>query len=95
MSEQKLTSESPNGESFPLPAEEDYAGEFARLYERIADDEQVVLVPGFMREVGVDLQLMQADGLHPNAEGQRALAHRLVPTLAPLVESIAADGNPD
>lgn len=59
----------------------DYAGAFSAMYERVAGDEGVVLVPGFMREVGLDPKLMQPDGLHPTAEGQRRLADQLVPVL--------------
>ena len=59
----------------------DYAGAFADMYERLAADEGVVLVPGFVREIGFDPDLMQPDGLHPTAEGQRRLAERLLPAL--------------
>ena len=46
----------------------DYGGRFAALYERLAVDEGVRLVPGFVREVGSDPALLQPDGLHPTAE---------------------------
>jgi len=35
---------------------------------------RITLVPGFVREVGMDPELMQPDGLHPTAEGHRRLA---------------------
>jgi acyl-CoA thioesterase-1 len=56
-----------------------YTRGFAALYQRIADDLDVALVPGFVREVGLDPNLIQPDGLHPTAEGQRVLARSLVP----------------
>jgi acyl-CoA thioesterase-1 len=62
-----------------------YADGFAALYERIARDEGVDLVPGFVRAVGADPALLQPDGLHPTAEGQRRLAAKLVPSLAALL----------
>ena len=50
MPEQELTSVSPSGESFPLPAEDDYAGEFARLETLSAaarkSGQEVVVVMG-------------------------------------------------
>jgi acyl-CoA thioesterase-1 len=54
---------------------------FADMYARIASDEGAVLMPGFVREVGADPELMQPDGLHPTAKGHRRLAETLVPYL--------------
>jgi acyl-CoA thioesterase-1 len=62
-----------------------YATDFAALYERIARYEGITLVPGFVRAVGTDPALLQPDGLHPTAEGQRHLAASLVPHLEPLL----------
>jgi acyl-CoA thioesterase-1 len=54
------------------------------MYETIAADEGVLLVPGFVQELS-DPRLMQPDGLHPTAEGQRRLAERLFPYLEEVV----------
>jgi len=59
----------------------DYTTAFAALYPRIAEETGAVLVPGFVRELGADPTLLQPDGLHPTAEGQRRLAEALLPTL--------------
>ena len=64
-----------------------YTREFAELYERLAREKRVALVPRFIREVGVDPALMQPDGLHPTVEGHRRLAEQLVPALVPLLAS--------
>lgn len=63
----------------------DYGSRFADLYERVAAEEGVTLVPGFVREVGSDPALLQPDGLHPTAEGQRRLAETLLPHLEALL----------
>jgi acyl-CoA thioesterase-1 len=63
----------------------DYGGRFAALYERLAEEEGVTLVPGFVRELGADPSLLQADGLHPTAEGQRRLAESLLPHLEAVI----------
>jgi acyl-CoA thioesterase-1 len=68
----------------------DYAQAFAEIYPRIAREEGALLVPGFVREVGVDASLLQADGLHPTAEGQRRLADTLVPYLDSMLEQLEA-----
>ena len=69
------------GMDIPTSYGPEYAGAFAALYERVARDEGAMLVPGFVREVGADPALLQPDGLHPTAEGQRRLAAALLPTL--------------
>jgi acyl-CoA thioesterase-1 len=63
----------------------DYSRAFAEMYVRIADEEGATLVPGFIREVGMDPSLLQPDGLHPTAEGQRQLAEILVPYIEPVL----------
>ena len=62
-----------------------YGRGFAALYERVARDEGATLVPAFVRELASDPALLQPDGLHPTAEGQRRLAAELVPALAALL----------
>lgn len=57
----------------------DYASAFAEVYPRLATEEDAILVPGFVRELGQDPTLLQSDGLHPTAEGQRRLAEMLLP----------------
>lgn len=64
----------------------DYTMAFAELYPRIAEETGVVLVPGFVRDLGADPQLLQSDGLHPTAEGQKLLADALLPTLIEVLE---------
>jgi acyl-CoA thioesterase-1 len=69
------------GMDLPTNYGPDYTRGFADIYERVARDEGATLVPGFVREVGLDPNLLQPDGLHPTAEGQRRLATSLVPAL--------------
>ncbi len=63
----------------------DYGGAFAELYPRIAKEEQVELLPGFVRTVGTDPRLMMGDGLHPTAAGHRTLARSLVVAIEELL----------
>jgi acyl-CoA thioesterase-1 len=59
----------------------EYGGAFAALYPRVAEEEGATLVPGFVRDLVGDPSLLQPDGLHPTAEGQKRLAETLLPTL--------------
>lgn len=72
----------------------DYASGFADLYLRVADEEGALLIPGFVREVGADPTLLQPDGLHPTAEGQRLLARTLHPFLLEILESRVSSSKP-
>lgn len=65
----------------------DYATAFAEIYPRIAEEEGALLVPGFVRELGADPTLIQPDGLHPTAEGQRRLALVVLPVLIETLKS--------
>jgi acyl-CoA thioesterase-1 len=67
-----------------------YGGAFSEMFERVAIDEQAVFVPAFIREVGLEPELMQADGLHPTARGQRRLAENLAPYLENVVDEVAS-----
>ena len=66
----------------------DYSRDFAAIYERVARDENAKLLPGFVREVGLEPSLLQPDGLHPTAEGQRRLATSLAPALEQILQDL-------
>lgn len=72
----------------------DYGSRFAALYERLAEEENVQLVPGFVRELGADPSLIQPDGLHPTAEGQQRLAETLLPHLEALLPEAPSIAGP-
>jgi acyl-CoA thioesterase-1 len=75
------------GMDVPTSYGPDYAGGFAEVYARIAEEERVELLPGFIREVGLDPSLMMPDGLHPTAEGHRQLAETLVAAIEELISA--------
>jgi len=59
----------------------EYTTAFSELYPRIAAEGGAILVPGFVSDLGANPDLLQPDGLHPTAEGQRRLAEALLPYL--------------
>ncbi|MBD3853549.1 MAG: arylesterase [Acidobacteria bacterium] len=69
-----------------------YSRQFSEMYVRIANEEDAALVPAFVREVGTDPILLQPDGLHPTAEGQRRLAEILAPHLESFLARSDAPG---
>jgi len=69
------------GMDIPTNFGPEYATGFNELYRRVAEEEDAELLPGFIREVGLDSSLMMPDGIHPNAEGHRKLAEALAATI--------------
>lgn len=71
-----------------------YGPEFTRRYHQVfhevAEAEQVTLVPFFMERVADDKALMQADGVHPNAEAQPILLDNVWPALEPMLDQPTA-----
>ena len=63
-----------------------YAEAFHALYESVAAEHRVALVPFFLEGVGDRSELMQADGLHPRAEAQPRLLENVWTGLRPLLE---------
>jgi acyl-CoA thioesterase-1 len=62
-----------------------YADAFAQTFHDIARRTSAAFLPFLLEGVGGDPALNQADGIHPNAAGQRAVAERIWPALRPLL----------
>jgi len=63
-----------------------YTGDFQAIYPRLADEFGATLVPFFMEGVASDPELMQDDGIHPNAAAQPRLLDNIWPVLEPLLD---------
>jgi acyl-CoA thioesterase-1 len=68
-----------------------YGQEFHDMFATLAAKYPVAFVPFFLDRVALKPELMQADGLHPNAQGQPQLLENLWPKLKPL---LVAPGKP-
>jgi acyl-CoA thioesterase-1 len=62
-----------------------YAGEFAEAFREVARRTSAAFMPFLLEGVAGDASLNQADGIHPNAAGQRAVADRVWRSLRPLL----------
>lgn len=58
-----------------------YAQAFFDNYAQLANEKKVKLVPFFLENVGGNDELMQDDGIHPNAKAQPILLHNIWPQL--------------
>jgi len=68
----------------------EYTGKFSAVYAELADDYDAALVGFFMDSVALDPALMQADGIHPNADGQPLLLGNIWPVLEELLQPAVA-----
>ena len=64
----------------------DYTTGFASLFEQLARDHSVTLIPFFLEGVAAQKELNQADGIHPTAEGYRIVAQTVFDVIEPLLK---------
>lgn len=62
---------------------EAYASQFRDIFPRVASDESVRLLDFLLKDVAARPELNLADGIHPNAKGQRLIAESLVKLIVP------------
>lgn len=74
------------GVQIPLNYGPRYTGLFNQCFVDVADARHVPLLPSLLGDIPLDLQLMQADGLHPTAEAQPLILDRVWPVLQPLLK---------
>ena len=66
---------------------ERYTSGFMAMYQSLADQFHVALLPFLLENVALVPGLMQADGLHPNEQGQPLLLDNVWPRLMPLLRA--------
>jgi acyl-CoA thioesterase-1 len=66
---------------------ERYTSGFKAMYQSLADQYHIALLPFLLENVALKPALMQADGLHPNEQGQPLLLDNVWPRLAPLLRA--------
>jgi len=68
-----------------------YGEEFRQMFASLAGKYSLAFVPFLLDQVALKPELMQADGIHPNAAGQPQVLANLWPELKPL---LVAPGKP-
>jgi acyl-CoA thioesterase I len=63
-----------------------YGNGFAMLYGELAAQFHLPLLPFLLQRVALNAELMQSDGLHPNAEGEPPVLETVWPYLAPMLK---------
>ena len=91
----KVKARSPNarvviaGIQFPGYAADDYVSAFGQMFADLASKNRAALVPYLLETVAGNLSLNLADGIHPNAAGQRILAENVWRVLEPVAHGVA------
>lgn len=75
------------GMQIPPSMGQKYTSEFKEMYTRIAQEENVLLIPFLLEGVAGDPELNQADGIHPTEEGQKILADNVWEILQPVLKA--------
>ena len=69
-----------------------YAADFHQVYPTVAKQKGVTLIPFLLAEVAGHRNLNQADGVHPNNEGERIVADNVWAGLMPVLKRVAGSG---
>ncbi|WP_029151441.1 arylesterase [Methylovulum miyakonense] len=62
-----------------------YIDLFYNVYPQLAEELHIPFIPFILEEVALDPAMMQADGLHPNAQAQPIIADKIAAYLFPLL----------
>ena len=62
-----------------------YNEQFAAVYRRLSDQYAVPLVPRMLEQVAEHRELLQDDGIHPTAAGQKGIMHNIWAGLEPML----------
>lgn len=74
------------GMQVPPSMGQKYSKDFREVFTRVAQEENVALVPFLLEGVGGEADLNQSDGIHPTEEGQKILASNVWEILQPLLQ---------
>jgi acyl-CoA thioesterase I len=63
----------------------EYTKQFAMVFSDLATEKKISLVPFLLTDIALSPALLQADDIHPNAQGQPILLDNVWPSLKPLL----------
>ena len=64
-----------------------YTERFQAIYHELARERDLTLLPSLVDGIGTEQNLMQADGIHPNATAQPLIVDRVWKQLVPLLDT--------
>jgi len=73
------------GMQIPPNMGQDYTREFKDLFPKLAEKNNIGLIPFLLEDVAGNPELNQPDGIHPTAEGQKIIANNIWPIIAKII----------
>jgi acyl-CoA thioesterase-1 len=80
------------GQEAPRNMGKDYVDAFSGIFRDLAARYDVIFYPFFLDGVALNDDLMQPDGMHPNAKGVARIVELIMPKVEELLARIAAKG---
>lgn len=75
----------------PLNYGKSFVERFAAVYQTVATEKSVTLVPFFMESFATNLDLFLADQIHPNSQAQPILLEKIWPYLKPYLKIVKTE----
>lgn len=75
------------GMQIPPNMGQDYTSEFKQIFPKLAEKNDVHLIPFLLEDVAGRPELNQEDGIHPTAEGQKVVAENVWEVLKEVVQN--------
>lgn len=80
------------GQEAPRNMGKDYVEAFSAIFQDLAARYDVVFYPFFLEGAALNDELMQPDGLHPNAKGVARIVENILPKVEELLARVDAKG---
>ena len=74
------------GMQLPPNLGQDYTGDFKEIFPKLAEENDLALIPFLLEDVGGNPELNQPDGIHPTEEGHQIMAEHVWEVIMPMVE---------
>jgi acyl-CoA thioesterase-1 len=77
------------GMRMPANLGQTYVDAYAQVFPEVARKNDAVLVPFLLQDVGGEVSLNQADGIHPTAQGHKIVAENVWRVLKPVLDTFS------
>ena len=78
------------GQEAPRNMGKDYVDQFRAIYADLAARYELIFYPFFLEGAALNDDLMQSDGIHPNAKGVAVIVDNIMPKVDELLAKVAA-----
>jgi acyl-CoA thioesterase-1 len=65
----------------------DYQRDYTNAFPDLANTHKVAYLPFLLENIALKKELNQADGIHPNAEGEKVMTANIYKELKPMLKS--------